>query len=122
MGRVSVSRILALILFAVFVVSAAHLDGQPVAIQLGSPSVQGQYPRAQNRSAAEGHPACQRILNECRRLGFVYGQWKKDNGLYRDCFDPVVNGGTATREGKPIQVPVSPNDLQACRAARAHRR
>jgi hypothetical protein len=53
-----------------------------------------------NHAAIDHSPACQRILAECRRVGFVYGEWKKDNGLWRDCFGPVVNGGTVTREGK----------------------
>ena len=68
-------------------------------------------------AAAERHPACQRILAECRNLGFIDGQWKKDNGLWKDCFDPVVKGGQATRDGKPISVPVSQSDIQACRGA-----
>jgi hypothetical protein len=70
-------------------------------------------------AAAERHPACQRILAECRNLGFIDGQWKKDNGLWKDCFDPVVKGGQATRDGKPISVPVSQSDIQACRGAAA---
>lgn len=75
----------------------------------------------QNHSAAESNPACERIINECKKLGFIQGQWKKDNGLWKDCFDPVVKGGgSATRDGKPISVPVSSSDVQACRAAEGH--
>ena len=73
---------------------------------------------AQNHTAAENNPACERILAECKKLGFIQGQWKKDNGLWKDCFDPVVKGGgTPTRDGKPISVPVSSSDIQSCRAA-----
>src|ERR1700682_4887594 len=62
--------------------------------------------------AIEQNPACQRIINECKKLGFIPGQWKKDNGLWKDCFDPVVRGGgSATRDGKPISVSVSPADV-----------
>jgi len=92
------------------------------------PSVGGITPQAQpSRSgqhrAVEGNPACQRIISECKRLGFIQGQWKEDNGLWKDCFDPVVKGGaTATRDGKPIRVPVSQSDVQACRAAEGHHR
>lgn len=76
---------------------------------------------AQNHAAIEQNPACQRILNECRNLGFIQGQWKKDNGLWKDCFDPIVKGGgSPTRDGQPINVPVSPNDVQSCRAAEGH--
>ena len=74
-----------------------------------------------HHAAAEQNPACQRIIAECKNLGFIPGQWKKDNGLWKDCFDPVVKGnGGATRDGKPINVPVNPSDVQACRAAVGH--
>lgn len=75
-----------------------------------------------NHAAIESNPGCQRIIEECQKLGFIVGQWKKDNGLWKDCFDPVVKGGSPTREGKPIQVPVSPSDVQSCRSAAAHRK
>jgi len=77
---------------------------------------------AQNHAAAESNTACQRILTECKKLGYIQGQWKKDNGLWKDCFDPIVKGGgTPTRDGKPMNVPVSPSDVQACRATQGHR-
>jgi hypothetical protein len=74
-----------------------------------------------NHAAIESNPACQQIVQECQKLGFIVGQWKKDNGLWRDCFEPVVRGGTPTRDGRPIQVPVSASEIQSCRAA-AHRK
>ena len=64
-----------------------------------------------------GHEVAKVEFAECRNLGFIDGQWKKDNGLWKDCFDPVVKGGQATRDGKPISVPVSQSDIQACRGA-----
>jgi len=74
-----------------------------------------------NHAAVESNPACERIISECKKLGFIPGQYKKDNGLWKDCFDPVVKGGgSPTRDGKPISVPVSPADVQACRAAEGH--
>jgi hypothetical protein len=65
---------------------------------------------------AESNPACQKILAECKNLGYVDGQWKKDNGLWKDCFDPVVRGGQPTRDGKAEHVPVSESEIQQCRA------
>jgi hypothetical protein len=80
-------------------------------------------PKTSQNSAAEKNPACQRIVEECKKLGFIPGQWKKDNGLWKDCFDPVVNGqGKATRDGKPIDVPASQSDIEACRAAQGHKK
>jgi hypothetical protein len=77
---------------------------------------QAQHKAMQN--TAENNPACQRIVNECKKLGFIVGEWKQDNGLWKDCFDPVVKGkGNATRDGKPISVPVSQSDVQTCRTA-----
>jgi hypothetical protein len=109
-----------------FLVSA--LIGVDVTAQtVAHPAATGASPKTQsarggqNRSAVEQNPACQRIISECKKLGFIPGQWKKDNGLWRDCFDPVVKGGgSPTRDGKPISVPVSPSDVQACRAAEGH--
>ena len=76
---------------------------------------------AQNHSVAENNPACERIISECKKLGFIPGQYKKDNGLWKDCFDPVVHGGgSPSRDGKPISVPVSASDIQSCRAAEGH--
>jgi hypothetical protein len=106
---------------------ALVLIGAQVAAQtLPHPSTGGVTPQTQskathNHSAVENNPACQRIIGECKKLGFIQGQWKKDNGLWKDCFDPVVKGGgSATRDGKPISVPVSPADVQACREAEGH--
>ena len=124
MGRRMTSR---LVISGVFVVSliigvdvAAQTVPHPSTIRT---SAQTQPSRAgQNRAAVEHNPACERIISECRKLGFIPGQWKKDNGLWKDCFDPVVGGGGATRDGKPISVPVSPGDVEACRAVESHHR
>jgi len=72
-------------------------------------------------AAAEHNGACQRILAECRRQGFIKGQWEKDNGLWRDCFDPVMKGGEPTQNGHPVHVAVSPSDIQECRTAEHHK-
>jgi hypothetical protein len=68
------------------------------------------------QKSVESNPACQRIVDECKKLGFIQGEWKTDNGLWKDCFDPVVHGGKPTRDGKSIEVPVSASDVQSCRA------
>jgi len=120
-----ISRILMSGTFLVSIMIGANATAQTVthpAVTGISPQTQTQPSKgAQNHAAVESNPACQRILSECRKLGFIQGQWKKDNGLWKDCFDPVVKGsGTPTRDGKPISVPVSPNDVQACRAVEGH--
>ncbi len=99
---------------------AAQTMAHPPTTSATSPQTQPSK-SAQNHSAVEHNPACQRIVSECKKLGFIQGEWKEDNGLWKDCFDPVVKGkGNATRDGKPITVPVSASDVQACRAAEGH--
>lgn len=119
MSRQMISHLLVSASLLGMLMIAGNLMAQRVATT--SPSgvgMQGQSPRpVQPHANVQRNPGCQRILAECQRLGFVYGQWKKDNGLYKDCFDPVVRGGTATRDGRPISVPVSSSDIQSCRAA-----
>jgi hypothetical protein len=91
-------------------------------VPLGNSPQQTQQNRgAQNHAGVERNQSCQRIISECRNLGFIQGEWKQDNGLWKDCFDPVVHGGQATRDGKPISVPVSSSDIQACRGAAGQR-
>lgn len=125
MSRRTVSRILMLGSFLLSVMMGAEVMAQNLPIPSTSGMGQQTHPAkgGENHSAAEHNPACQRILSECKRLGFIQGQWKKDDGLWKDCFDPVVKGnGDATRDGKPIHVPVSASDVQACRASEGHHR
>lgn len=110
MGKTKMARALVCGMFLALATSGTNLVAQ-----YGGPGVPA---RPNSHAAVESNPACQRIVSECRRLGFIQGQWRKDNGLWKDCFDPVVRGGTATRDGRPIQVPVDPSDVQACRAAK----
>jgi len=125
MNRRTIGRILvlgtlfALVMVGVNAMAQATRPATPGTVQQAPPKGATATKAAQN--AAQRNPACQQIFNECKNLGFIVGQWKIDNGLWKDCFDPVVNGGQVTREGKPIQVPVSPSVVQECRAAREHK-
>jgi hypothetical protein len=123
MGRRTSSRILITGTFLLSVMIGAEVAAQTAAAPHATTGSVQQSPSksAQHQAAIEQNPACQKIINECKNLGFIPGQWKKDNGLWKDCFDPVVKGGGhATRDGKPITVPVSASEVQACRAAEAH--
>jgi hypothetical protein len=99
------------------VASAAAQMSQTTPHTANGANTQAQH-KAQN--AAESNPACQKIIQECKNLGYIVGEWKKDNGLWKDCFDPVVKGGTPTRDGKAINVPVSQSEVQSCRTAVEH--
>jgi hypothetical protein len=91
------------------VASVAHppAAGQPIGARKGGQII----------ATAKQTPACQSIIQECKQLGFVVGQWKTDNGLWKDCFTPVVHGKTATRDGQPVQVQTNPSNVKACRSA-----
>ncbi len=117
------SRILMAAAFLATVMIGASLAAQTAPrVPMGNSPQQTQQNRgAQNHAAVERNQSCQRILSECRNLGFIQGEWKQDNGLWKDCFDPVVHGGQATRDGKSINVPVSSADIQACRGATGQR-
>jgi hypothetical protein len=123
MGTRAISRVLISGAFLMSVMIGVDVTAQTTA----HPSTIGTSPQTQasktgqNHTAIESNPACQRILSECKKLGFIEGQYKKDNGLWKDCFDPVVKGGgSPTRDGRPIRVPVSASDVQACRATEGH--
>ncbi|HEX8813898.1 MAG TPA: hypothetical protein VF753_00205 [Terriglobales bacterium] len=114
MGKSKITGVsVAVVFFAL--IMAVNLSAQTSTHTTMPGQTGGTHP-AQAR--AESNPACQKILAECKNLGFVDGQWKKDNGLWKDCFDPVVKGtGQPTRDGKPIRVPVSESEIQQCRTS-----
>lgn len=122
MRRRTTCRVLVAGAFLLSMMIGANVTAQTGAQTMPHPSTSAipQTPSSKSgqKTAIESNPACERIINECKKLGFIPGQYKKDNGLWKDCFDPVVKGGgSPTRDGKSISVPVSPSDVQACRAA-----
>lgn len=121
LGRIT-GRLFMMCLAMVFIMVAIELTAQNATPPSTAPNHQVQTSKAaQNHSAAENNPSCQKIVAECKNLGYIVGQWKKDNGLWKDCFDPVVKGGTPTRDGKPVTVPVDASDVQTCRGALGHK-
>jgi len=121
MSRRTTCRILIAGAFLVSVMIGGNAAAQTMAHPTTSTMPQTPSSKSAQKTAIESNPACDRIINECKKLGFIQGQYKKDNGLWKDCFDPVVkDGGSPTRDGKPISVPVSQSDIQACRAAEGH--
>jgi len=118
MNTSTISRILlsgTLLASLTFGINAAAQATAPKAAAPNSQQAAAQHKAAAAQKAVESNPACQRIVDECKKLGFIQGEWKTDNGLWKDCFDPVVHGGKPTRDGKPIEVPVSAGDVQSCR-------
>lgn len=73
--------------------------------------------RGQRIVIIEQTPACQNILTACKKAGFIAGEMKEDNGLYKDCFNPLLHGLTPTQRGQNVTVQINPADAQTCYAA-----
>jgi len=126
------ARILVLISFLTFVFSGADASAQatnqapnqatnPVP-GVAQPPAMAAQPNPQHggghMAIARNNPSCQNILSACKNAGFIDGQAKQDNGLWKDCFHPIVSGkGTPTKNGQPFTVPVNASDVQTCHAA-----
>ena len=50
---------------------------------------------AQGKKAERGAPGpCKQVEQACKNAGFIPGDWKKGDGLWRDCVDPLMQGQT----------------------------
>jgi len=59
---------------------------------------------------------CKEIANACRNAGFIKGDWKKGDGLWRDCVDPIIQGKSSAPGGtKPLPA-VDASLISACKA------
>ena len=48
---------------------------------------------AQSNKSDHGAPdECKQIAEACRKAGFIKGDWKKGDGLWRDCVNPIAQG------------------------------
>ena|SRR6185437_2794624 len=69
--------------------------------------------------AALAKGPCKQVVQACRSAGFVKGAWKKGNGLWRDCVNPIMQGNTSpTGATKPLPS-VDASIVSACHAKRA---
>jgi len=69
--------------------------------------------------AEKGVPGpCKQIAQACQQAGFVKGDFKKGDGLWRDCVDPIMQGQTNVPGAtKPLPT-VDANLIAACKAKR----
>lgn len=59
---------------------------------------------------------CKEIATACRNAGFIKGDWKKGDGLWRDCVDPIMQGkASAPGATKPLPQ-VDAGLISACKA------
>ncbi len=69
---------------------------------------------AQNNKGAPD--ACKEIAEACKKAGFMKGDWKKGDGLWRDCVDPIMQGQTSAPGATKPLPSVDANVIAACRA------
>ena len=56
------------------------------------------------------------VAQACQQAGFIKGDWKKGDGLWRDCVDPIMQGKTSVPGAtKPLPA-VDPSVVAACKA------
>jgi len=68
------------------------------------------------QSSGKPPGACQKIADACKSAGIIKGDWKKGDGLWRDCVDPIMQGQTsAPGATKPLPT-VDPGTISACKA------
>jgi hypothetical protein len=64
--------------------------------------------------ATAPHP-CAAVKQACAAAGFAPHEHKMHKGLWKDCFEPLVNGTAPSIAG----VTIDPATLQACQAKKA---
>jgi len=63
-----------------------------------------------------GPGPCKQIAEACESAGFIKGDWKKGDGLWRDCVNPLVQHQTSV-PGATKPLPKVDEDLIAkCKA------
>ena len=60
--------------------------------------------------------ACKQIAAACQTAGFIKGDWKKGDGLWRDCVDPIIQGQTSVQGATKPLPSVDPSVVAACKA------
>lgn len=67
-----------------------------------------------NKDGAPG--PCKQIAEACKSAGFIKGDWKNGDGLWRDCVNPIVQGQTTVPGAtKPLPT-VDAGVVAACKA------
>ena len=62
-----------------------------------------------------GHP-CEQVVKACESAGFVKGQAKAGTGLWKDCIDPIMQGGAQPAKATKALPTVDPSVVAACKA------
>lgn len=65
----------------------------------------------------KANSSCKNILEQCKKMGFVAGGYKEGNGLWKNCFFPVISGQSVTQKGNPVTVSVNSADIASCKTS-----
>lgn len=72
---------------------------------------------AEDKGAHEHAPGpCKQIAEACEKAGFMKGDWKKGDGLWRDCVDPIMQGQTTVPGATKSLPTVDASLVSACKA------
>jgi len=86
-------------------------------VMLATVSMCSSLALAQGKKAQEGPPnECKQIEAACKQAGFIQGDWKKGDGLWRDCVDPIVQGKSNVPGATKPLPRVDPNLVAQCKA------
>ena len=72
--------------------------------------------RTEGRMAVEHSAACRNILTACKKAGFIMGG-REGNGVFVNCFFPIIRKLPPTQKGQPVKVTISSSDRKACQVA-----
>ena len=71
---------------------------------------------AQGKKGDHAQSPCKQIEQACKNAGFIPGDWKKGDGLWRDCVDPIMQGqANVPGATKPLPA-VNANAIAECKA------
>jgi len=71
---------------------------------------------AQAKKGDHAPGPCKQVEQACKNAGFIQGDWKKGDGLWRDCVDPIMQGQTSVPgASKPLPA-VSAGAIAECKA------
>ena len=72
---------------------------------------------AQGKKGDQGAPGpCKEVEQACKNAGFIPGDWKKGDGLWRDCVDPIMQGQTNVPGATKPLPQVSQKAVADCKA------
>lgn len=61
-------------------------------------------------------PECKIIEDACKATGFIIGEWEQDNGLWKQCAQPIAQGQDVVRSKEDKELKSTPELVAAAKA------